>query len=40
MQIGPLSGMAVPSVLMVWWAVGFTVLALVYAVRTFRRRPL
>jgi Cu-processing system permease protein len=33
-------GASVPTPLMVWWAVGFTVLALLYAVRTFRRRAL
>ena len=33
-------GASVPSPLMVWWAVGFTVLALLYAIRTFRRRAL
>jgi Cu-processing system permease protein len=34
-----LSG-SVPTPLMVWWAVGFTVLTLLYAIRTFRRRAL
>ena len=33
-------GASVPTTLMVWWAVGFTVLTLLYAVRTFRRRAL
>ena len=33
-------GASVPSPLMVWWAAGFTVGALVYAIRTFRRRAL
>jgi ABC-type transport system involved in multi-copper enzyme maturation permease subunit len=33
-------GASVPSPLMVWWALGFTVLALLYAIRTFRRRAL
>ena len=33
-------GASVPSALMVWWAVGFTVLMLLYAVRAFRRRAL
>ncbi|MGH9386309.1 MAG: ABC transporter permease [Vicinamibacterales bacterium] len=31
---------SVPTVWMVWWAVGFTVLTLVYGVRTFMRRNL
>jgi ABC-type transport system involved in multi-copper enzyme maturation permease subunit len=33
-------GGSVPSQLMVWWAVGFTVLTLLYAIRAFRRRAL
>ena len=33
-------GASTPSALMVWWAAGFTVLALAYAVRTFERRAL
>ena len=33
-------GASVPSRLMVCWAVGFTVAALIYAIRTFRRRAL
>jgi ABC-type transport system involved in multi-copper enzyme maturation permease subunit len=33
-------GASVPSPLMVWWAVGFTGLTLLYAIRAFRRRPL
>jgi hypothetical protein len=33
-------GGSVPSQLMVWWAVGFTVLMLLYAIRAFRRRAL
>jgi ABC-type transport system involved in multi-copper enzyme maturation permease subunit len=33
-------GASVPSPLMVWWAAGFTVLALLYAIRAFRRRAL
>ncbi|HKW00287.1 MAG TPA: ABC transporter permease subunit [Vicinamibacterales bacterium] len=33
-------GASVPSALMVWWAAGFTVAALIYAIRTFRRRAL
>ena len=33
-------GASVPSPLMVWWAVGFTVLTLLYAIRSFRRRAL
>ena len=31
---------AVPTLLMVWWAVGFTLLTLAYGVRTFIRRNL
>ena len=31
---------AVPSPLMVWWAAGFVVLAIVFAVRSFERRAL
>jgi hypothetical protein len=33
-------GGSVPSLLMVWWAVGFTVLTLLYAIRAFRHRAL
>jgi hypothetical protein len=33
-------GASVPSGLMVWWAVGFTALMLLYAIRAFRRRAL
>jgi ABC-type transport system involved in multi-copper enzyme maturation permease subunit len=33
-------GASVPSPLMVWWAVGFTMLVLLYAIRAFRRRAL
>jgi ABC-type transport system involved in multi-copper enzyme maturation permease subunit len=33
-------GASTPTPLMVWWAAGFTVLMLLYAVRTFRRRAL
>jgi Cu-processing system permease protein len=33
-------GASVPTPLMVWWALGFTVATLLYAVRTFRRRAL
>ena len=33
-------GASVPTPLMVWWAMGFTVVTLLYAVRTFRRRAL
>jgi ABC-type transport system involved in multi-copper enzyme maturation permease subunit len=40
--LGPsqLLSSSVPTPLMVWWAAGFTVLTLLYAVRTFRRRTL
>lgn len=33
-------GASVPSPLMVWWAAGFTVLTLLYAIRALRRRAL
>jgi Cu-processing system permease protein len=33
-------GASVPSPLMVWWAAGFTVLVLLYAITAFRRRAL
>lgn len=33
-------GASVPSALMVWWASGFTLLTLLYAVRAFQRRAL
>jgi Cu-processing system permease protein len=33
-------GFSTPTPLMVWWAAGFTVLTLLYAVRVFRRRAL
>ena len=33
-------GGSVPTGLMVWWAAGFTVVTLLYAVRAFRRRAL
>jgi ABC-type transport system involved in multi-copper enzyme maturation permease subunit len=33
-------GASTPTPLMVWWAAGFTVITLLYAVRTFRRRAL
>jgi ABC-2 type transport system permease protein len=33
-------GASVPTPLMVWWAAGFTVLTLLYAIRAFRRRAL
>jgi Cu-processing system permease protein len=33
-------GASVPTPLMVWWAAGFTVLTLLYAVRAFRHRAL
>jgi hypothetical protein len=33
-------GASVPTPLMVWWAAGFTVLTLLYAIRSFRRRAL
>jgi ABC-type transport system involved in multi-copper enzyme maturation permease subunit len=33
-------GASTPTPLMVWWAAGFTVLTLLYAIRAFRRRAL
>jgi Cu-processing system permease protein len=36
----PLTTFSVPTFWMVWWAMGFTGLTLVYAVRTFARRNL
>jgi ABC-type transport system involved in multi-copper enzyme maturation permease subunit len=33
-------GASVPSPMMVWWAAGFTALALLYGIRAFRRRAL
>jgi len=33
-------GASVPSAAMVWWAAGFTVLTLFYAIRAFRQRAL
>lgn len=33
-------GASVPTPLMVWWAAGFTLLTLFFAVRTFRLRAL
>jgi hypothetical protein len=33
-------GASVPSPLMVWWAVGFTFLTLIFAIHAFRRRAL
>jgi ABC-type transport system involved in multi-copper enzyme maturation permease subunit len=36
----PLTLASVPTFWMVWWAAGFTVLTIVYAVRTFNRRAL
>lgn len=33
-------GASVPSALMVWWAAGFTVLTLIYAIRAFQQRAL
>jgi ABC-2 type transport system permease protein len=37
---GMLALASVPSLLMVWWAVGFTALTLLYAIHAFRRRAL
>jgi len=38
--LGPFSSVAVPSGAMVWWAVGFVVVVLLVAVRSFQRRAL
>jgi hypothetical protein len=37
---GPFSAASVPSALMVWWAVGFTVLTLLVALVSFEKRQL
>jgi len=37
---GPFTVATVPSALMVWWAAGFTLIALAFAVASFRRRQL
>jgi hypothetical protein len=37
---GPFAGGSVPSTAMVWWALGFTASALVFAISSFRRRQL
>jgi hypothetical protein len=36
----PFSPVSVPSVAMVWWAVGYIVVVLTVGVRWFRKRPL
>ena len=36
----PFAMTSVPNMLMVWWAVGFTVVTLVWGVRSFERRAL
>ncbi len=36
----PFSPIAVPSVAMVWWAIGYIVVALLLGLRAFRRRAL
>ena len=37
---GPFAGGAIPSALMVWWALGFMAAALAFAIRSFRHRQL
>ena len=37
---GPFAGGAIPSALMVWWALGFIAAALAFAVHSFRNRQL
>jgi len=39
-QLGPLSPASVPSTAMVWWAVGYIVVALALAIRGFQKRAL
>jgi hypothetical protein len=41
-NIGPtiLTTASIPTPAMVWWALGFTVLTLAWAIRSFDRRPL
>jgi Cu-processing system permease protein len=38
--MGPFEMASVPSGLMIWWAAGFTLLTIAFAVRSFKRRPL
>lgn len=40
LQMTPFSSASVPNMLMVWWAAGFTLVALILALRWFARRPL
>jgi hypothetical protein len=37
---GPFAGGAVPSQVMVWWALGFILSALAFAISSFRNRQL
>ena len=37
---GPFTLASVPSALMIWWAAGFTMLTIAFAVRSFKKRPL
>jgi hypothetical protein len=37
---GPFAGGAIPSALMVWWALGFMAAALAFAIYSFRNRQL
>jgi hypothetical protein len=40
LSVTPFSPVSVPSVAMVWWAVGYIVVALALGLRAFRHRPL
>jgi Cu-processing system permease protein len=40
LQITPFGAGSLPSDAMIWWAAAFTVLALLFAMRVFQRRPL
>jgi ABC-type transport system involved in multi-copper enzyme maturation permease subunit len=40
LQLGPFSPASVPSAAMVWWAVGYVIVALALAIRGFQKRPL
>jgi hypothetical protein len=40
LNAGPFSPASVPSVAMVWWALGYITVTLWIGLRSFRRRPL
>lgn len=40
LSVTPFSPVSVPSVAMIWWAVGYIVVALFLGLRAFRHRPL